>query len=186
MAIQIKETITTLPSGECECMCQGCSERAKYRAPKSPELPGVYHYFCLQHVREYNRQWDFFSGKSSLEIDRFRKDSLSGHRKTKPAGVKQPGHQQERHVEDELARMFSRVNLRKERLKQSTPQLSTEHKQALTLLNVEHGASWKMIKASYKTLAKSHHPDINNASDGEMLKCINQAYSLLKTIYQTV
>lgn len=183
MALKIKEEIKTLPSGEIECMCEGCTELAKYRAPKSPEYPGEYYYFCLKHVREYNKSWDFFSGKSQKEIERFQKESLAGHRRTRPAGVSEHARQQK--VEEELAKIFSRVNRRKEQIHYSQ-QLTEEHRDALAILKVDSNASWEVIKASYKSLAKSHHPDINTESDGEMFKRINQAYSILKAIYQTV
>ena len=42
------------------CEVDGCSEEAKYRAPKSPKDLENFHWFCLKHVKEYNTRWNFF------------------------------------------------------------------------------------------------------------------------------
>lgn len=188
MKIKIKKDVATLPTGVCECMCEGCEEPAKYRAPQSPEEPGKYYYFCLHHVRIYNKQWDFFDGKSREDIEKFQKDSLYGHRKTRASAsnVKSTNsnYNDQKLIEEELEKIFSRVSRRKEQIKKTSKALTSEHLEALNILQVDADSNWNTIKISYKKLAKSHHPDINTESDGEMLKSINQAYSILKGIYQ--
>ena len=42
------------------CQFDGCSEEAKYRAPKSPKNLENFHWFCLKHVKEYNTSWNYF------------------------------------------------------------------------------------------------------------------------------
>ncbi len=43
-----------------QCEKPGCARPGKYRAPKSPDNLDDFHWFCLDHVREYNLQWNFF------------------------------------------------------------------------------------------------------------------------------
>lgn len=51
------------------CEWPGCDEKAAYRAPVSPERLQEFRWFCLDHVREYNKKWNFFSGWSEEELD---------------------------------------------------------------------------------------------------------------------
>jgi DnaJ-domain-containing protein 1 len=48
---------------------------------------------------------------------------------------------------------------------------------ALALLGLEPGASQAAIKAAYRRLAKSHHPDMGG--DGEAFRRLEAAYRLL-------
>ncbi|MEL6336898.1 MAG: J domain-containing protein [Pseudomonadota bacterium] len=47
-------------TAECTCEWPGCDAPAQYRAPKSPDDTTSYRWFCLEHVREYNKAWDYF------------------------------------------------------------------------------------------------------------------------------
>ena len=56
------------------CAYAGCSEAGEFRAPDhagratSPNGPGDYQYLCLDHVREFNTRYDWFTGMSTEEI----------------------------------------------------------------------------------------------------------------------
>ena len=39
----------------------------EYRAPKGRERLNEYFWFCLNHVREYNKAWDYYAGMSERE-----------------------------------------------------------------------------------------------------------------------
>lgn len=51
------------------CDWPGCDARGTYRAPASPERLNEYRWFCLDHVRAYNKSWNFFDGWSEEELD---------------------------------------------------------------------------------------------------------------------
>ena len=51
------------------CEIEGCEGAGLYRAPVSPERLNEFHWFCLDHVREYNRSWNFFEGRSEEELE---------------------------------------------------------------------------------------------------------------------
>ena len=56
----------------------------KYRAPKSPKNVDEFNWFCLKHVKEYNRKWNFFEGHSQQDLEnQFKADSV-WERKTSP------------------------------------------------------------------------------------------------------
>ena len=46
------------------------------------DIPLERSWYCLEHIRAFNRAWDFFSGMSGEEIVRFQKDAVTGHRRT--------------------------------------------------------------------------------------------------------
>ena len=49
------------------CEREGCSKPGKYRAPRSPDNLDEFHWFCLDHVREYNLKWNFFQSYSDAD-----------------------------------------------------------------------------------------------------------------------
>jgi DnaJ-class molecular chaperone len=48
------------------------------------------------------------------------------------------------------------------------------------LLGVSPSASWDEIEAAYRRKAKLHHPD--HGGDGDAMRALNEAYTLLKQI----
>ena len=55
------------PGQTCEAM--GCAQQGEYRAPKSRSGAREFHWFCLEHVREFNASWDYYKGMSADEIE---------------------------------------------------------------------------------------------------------------------
>ena len=57
-------------SSERPCDRPGCGKPGKFRAPKSPDNLEDFHWFCLDHVREYNLKWNFFDSHSDDDLER--------------------------------------------------------------------------------------------------------------------
>jgi hypothetical protein len=54
-----------------------CNQLGEFKAPKSRSQLNAYYYFCLKHVKEYNKSWDFYKGLSVDEIElSMRKDTV--------------------------------------------------------------------------------------------------------------
>ena len=69
-----------------KCERPGCSNAGKFRAPKSPDNLDDFHWFCLDHVREYNLKWNFFDSHSDNDLEQqFAADRVWG-RPTRPFG----------------------------------------------------------------------------------------------------
>ena len=47
---------------ERKCDHPGCEKAGEYRAPKDRKLKD-YYWFCLEHVQEYNAQWNYYAGE---------------------------------------------------------------------------------------------------------------------------
>ena len=73
-------------TSERPCDRPGCTRPGKFRAPKSPDNLDDFHWFCLDHVREYNLKWNFFDSHSDADLERqFAADRVWG-RPTRPFG----------------------------------------------------------------------------------------------------
>ena len=69
------------------CEWTGCQNKGAHRAPKGRENTREYWHFCLNHVREYNQNYNFFSGMNADAVARYQKDALTGHRPTWKMGA---------------------------------------------------------------------------------------------------
>jgi len=54
---------------EIKCDWEGCQEPGEFKAPKGVRSEGQYHNFCLEHVRHYNKAFNYFAGMSPEELD---------------------------------------------------------------------------------------------------------------------
>jgi hypothetical protein len=144
--------------------------------------PGTYQYLCLEHVREFNRAWDYFEGWSSDQIEDFRDGVAHGHRPTWKIGA-QPFFTNEK-LQDSFFRMMG-----EEPPKRKKPETRAERREreALAMLNLEPGATFTAIKAEYKKLVKKYHPDVNKGdkTSEETFKRITAAYTLLSKTHES-
>lgn len=160
------------------CDHPGCAGGGMYRAPRVRDVRGQYFWFCLEHVRAYNREWDYFSGMSPDEIEAYQRDDVFGHRPTWPFGVGR-GIRIER-----LRDLFGFFRAaRPEAGAEPEPRLRprSPEAEALAVLELDGWVDRSTLKARYKTLVKRHHPDANGGCKRaeERLKLINRAYNLL-------
>ena len=156
-------------------------------APRAPDDLRSYRWFCLDHVRDYNRSWNFFAGWSQHDIERFQHDDMTGHRPTWPF-CQGPGGRRREDLEAAF-RVFAREWLDGEATghnghRQSgraarSPRTSSKRSPSSTS---RHPSISTLLKRRYKSLVKRHHPDANGGSreSEELLKHINHAYNYLK------
>src|SRR5687767_2668492 len=69
------------------CEMSGCTAAGTHKAPKGRQAEGDYYWFCLDHVREYNKSYNYFSGMNDAAIQAFQKDATIGHRPTWQMGA---------------------------------------------------------------------------------------------------
>jgi hypothetical protein len=165
------------------CDVPGCSGNAHYRAPRSPRALGSYHWFCLEHVREYNRTWDFFRDMGPAEIEAYRHGANTWHRPTWRMGVN--GHAKPAagfrwgDASDPFDLFAEDGNPFEDAAPR--PRVDRNVADALALLELAPMATAQDVRTRYKALAKKYHPDLNGGSKTaeERLKQINEAYSRL-------
>jgi hypothetical protein len=181
---RVRRGQTVPPSNGRSCDHPGCNGGGSYRAPKDRESLKEYYWFCLDHVREYNRAWDFCAGMSPAEIERMVRADIVGNRPTWPMGwAGGPRDESTTKINDPFG--FFEEDLqaetaRKANAKPAAPK--TEADLAMETLGLVAPVTFKDLRARYKVLVKKFHPDANGGDTAaeEKLKSINQAYTVLK------
>jgi len=175
------------------CDIPDCAERGDFKAPKSRDDIKSYYWFCLDHVREYNQNWDFFKGMSQSEIERSMSKTAVWDRPTwrsTQAGFNEEKLRRsvyERFTEGEQPFFSARSGDEEpEQAHINASNIPHPAVEALAAMGLAPPVTWEKVKARYKKLAKRYHPDTNNADKEaeEKLKTINLAYSILKLSYQ--
>ena len=134
-----------------------------------------YYWFCLDHVRDYNRAWNYFSGLTPEEVEMLVREDTVWQRPTwRYAGGQsrhdpRPAHRADAGHEAEP--------------KAAAP--DTEENKALVTLGLAPGVTFEEVRRRYRVLVKTHHPDANGGDKAaeERLKIINRAYATLKAVY---
>lgn len=178
-----------------ECQWDGCEKPGAHKAPVGRMREGEYFHFCIDHVREYNKSFNYFSGVPDGDIARFQKEALTGNRPTWSTAANSSAAPSS---SPNMAKMRSgsaayhnRVrdpfNLFKE-AKETARAAAKVRKpkaletKALATLGLEANSTSDAIKARYKELVKLHHPDANGGdrASEDRFRDVIQAYQLLK------
>ena len=169
---------------ENRCHIEGCLKEASYRAPVSPDNLNTYIWFCLNHIKEYNKKWNYFSDMSADEIEEFIENDVIGHRKTKKMCNYNSNYSEK--VEKILDSLNSSyIGIDKSNL---NPNLySSKYLNALAVLGIENkNASLNEIKTYFKKIVKELHPDTvgNDKNKTEKLAKVLESYKILKEYYE--
>ena len=172
------------------CQWDGCNEPGTHRAPVGRMAEGQYFKFCFDHVREYNRGFNYFSGLADTEIARYQKEALTGHRPTWKIGASAsarsaPDFAQQRSgragYHNRMRDPFNLFGSNQNPTPRERKAKPLEAK-ALETLGLDVKASGAEIKSRYKELVKRHHPDANGGDRGseDRFRDVLQAYRVLK------
>lgn len=166
------------------CEFPGCGHAGEHRAPKSRDALHEYRWFCLDHVREYNKAWNYFEGMTQAEIEAFQSSVCTWHRETwRPFTT--PGFPDDIEIGDDLGPLFRMkgAGARRARPPNRPPAPSPKDEALATLDLKEPPVTLHKIKRRYKELAKRLHPDLTggDALAEERFKKVNQAYEYLLT-----
>lgn len=197
-----------------QCDHFGCDREGLYPAPKSLNRPQDRYYFCLEHIKAYNDQWDYAEEikkaggafdpektdphmphnpfKSAFSRARFRRGNTSPSPEDTASGY-DPSHgstfhNQGFHDPHEILGNDHGFN---HQPKFSTPKHfspKTPEGRAFKILELDWPFVEADLKQAYKNLAKKHHPDLNQQSSESLEKFreIKEAYELLSTLLKTV
>lgn len=174
-----------------ECAWQNCTEPATHKAPMGREHQGHYLYFCLTHVRQYNKNFNYFSGLNEEQITQFKFDAKTGNRPTWKISNRKPGEKVDlsslRAPPSWHNKIRPKYTADGKRIKtttatQFTRKLRPLEIKALKDLNLPANADTSEIIAQYKILVKKNHPDSNGGdrSCEARLQEILAAYKTLK------
>jgi len=180
-------------SATIHCEMPGCSSAAEHKAPKDRAL-GEYYNFCFDHVREYNKTWNFFDGMSDVEVEEHTLNSIYGDRPTwrsdtnaREESLRQRAWHTWHGTDNEDPKQKDGERDRNAHPRNPNhPARHTPEFKALALMGLAPPLTLIDIKTRYKELAMRHHPDRNRGcpKSEELLKEINIAYTVLKLAYQ--
>ena len=164
------------------CEWGNCKENGKFNAPLKKDDSKNYRWLCEEHIKVFNKNWNYFEGMSQNEIENFMKSDLTWHRPTQKFGSS-----------DNFFNILwnnalsDKFNLFKEEKifnSLKNRKLSEKDKDAFKIMGLEFSAGWPSIQKEFKTLVKKLHPDKNpgNKEFEDKLKKITLAYSHLKLI----
>ena len=172
------------------CEWHGCGQPGGYRAPKGRHREGEYHNFCLDHVREYNKSYNYFAGMARRRYRR-----LSEGRRDRPPADLDDGRQRQRRGAVEPSgkagttgvhrpvRLLRRSLAPRRRQARAKTPLKNLERRSFAALDLDGTESGSEIKSRYKELVKRLHPDANGGdrSSEDRLRQIIQAYHYLRS-----
>ena len=161
------------------------------KAPKSPDRLREYHNFCQAHAREYNKNWNFFSGMSDADITEWQVGARHGHRPTwdvrKNTGERAQANKRRQagatSATSEGYQIFgdgsdpgSVDNMPRRKV------VSKMAMKALHDLGLDEGATQDEVRKRYTKLVKQFHPDANQGKRDaeESFQRVLKAYKVLK------
>ncbi len=167
-----------------ECDNSDCKEKGEFKAPKSRVLLNDYYFFCLKHIKEYNKSWDFYKGLSVNQIETSMREDIIWNRPSWPLKgnpYKVMDQINSFFNEDINSLNFDKNNNNYFKNKLIDENLTTEENMALSVLSLELPLNLEKIKKNYKKLVKIFHPDVNgnNKNAEEKFKEINKSYRIL-------
>ena len=166
------------------CDWNNCSEIGEYKAPVEKDNSKNFRLLCLTHVKDFNKNWNYFSGMNEEQICEFIKSDMTWHKPTQSFSSS-----------DNFFKILWN-NALKDEIDQSKFKSQFSHMQqfrfshndvkAFSILGLSVGLKWKKIQEKFKKLVKKFHPDMNlgNKKYEDKLKVITLAYTQLKNTYR--
>ena len=164
------------------CDWNNCFEIGEYKAPIEKDNSKNYRMLCLTHVKEFNKNWNYFAGMNDDEINEFIKSDMTWHKPTQSFSSS-----------DNFFKILWNNALKNENDKiefnsSSKNMLKFNHNdiKAFSILGISVGLRWEKIQEKFKKLVKKFHPDMNsgNKKYEDKLKVITLAYTQLKNTYK--
>jgi hypothetical protein len=162
------------------CEWDNCAKSGKFKAPIEKDNSKNYKWLCEEHIKLFNKNWNYFEGMSQDEFEVFLKSDLTWHRPTQKFGsfdnffsiLWNNALSDEFNIFKE-EKLINTLNGRK---------LTEKDKDAFRIIGLDFSADWASIQKEFKTLVKKFHPDKNSGSKKfeDKLKKITLAYSHLK------
>ena len=160
------------------CQEKGCLNEGEYEAPKSPNSKEKY-FFCLDHIKIYNKRWNYFAGKSQKQIYEFQKNDFFEGRPTRPFSY---GYRSTIKFEFEYSLDQEKIKFKRNNKSFfSNKKINSKVQNALKIFSLNDDFSEKILKKRYKELVKKYHPDLNRnlLNKDSKIKEINNAYNFL-------
>ena len=167
------------------CDWNNCSEEGSYKAPIEKDNSKKFRLLCLIHVKEFNKNWNYFQGMNDNQIYDFIKSDMTWHKPTQSFSSSDNFFTilWNNALKDELNKY--KLNGKSDHI--SKFKFNHNDLKAFSILGLSVGLKWEKIQEKFKKLVKKFHPDMNsgNKKYEDKLKVITLAYTQLKNTYRT-
>ena len=167
------------------CDWNNCSEEGSYKAPIEKDNSKKFRLLCLIHVKEFNKNWNYFQGMNDNQIYDFIKSDMTWHKPTQSFSSSDNFFTilWNNALKDELNKY--KLNGKFDHI--SNFKFNQNDLKAFSILGLSVGLKWEKIQEKFKKLVKKFHPDMNsgNKKYEDKLKVITLAYTQLKNTYRT-
>ncbi len=161
------------------CDWENCDQPGNYRAPVEKDNSKNYRLLCLEHIKLFNKKWNYFFDMTDQQIEYFIKSDLTWHKSTKSFSSSDNFFNilWNNALEDKL-NIFKSTGFKE----YTKTNLTSTDRDALAVMELKYDSKWEEIQKQFKTLVKKYHPDKNLGSRKfeDKLKKITLAYSQLK------
>ena len=171
-----------------QCDRPGCDETGEFRAPAPagtrPDFngPGDWQWLCLDHVREFNAGYNFFSGMSPDEIEAAQRPYAGWERETRAFSASPNLGPRWSDFTDPLEAVGAHFG--KDRMpREDGKPLSEIDRKHLKVMGLERDADRSALRKRYSELVRRYHPDRNGGdrSHEKALQEVIHAYTQLKS-----
>ena len=166
------------------CDWNNCFEIGEYKAPIEKDNSKNYRLLCLDHIKEFNKNWNYFSGMSDEEVVNFLKSDMTWHKPTQ--GFSSSDNFFKILWNNALNDGLNDLKFKKHFKNTKEFSFNNNDIKAFSILEIAVGLKWDKIQEKFKKLVKKFHPDINAGDKKfeEKLKIITLAYTQLKNTYR--
>ena len=166
------------------CDWNNCLENGEFKAPIEKDNSKDYRLLCLNHIKEFNKNWNYFAGMSDKEVYQFLKSDMTWHKPTQSFSSSYNFFKilWNNALKDEV----NVLNKNNELKNMSKFKFDKNDIKAFQVLDITIGLKWEKIQNQFKKLVKKFHPDMNAGDKKyeEKLKIITLAYTQLKKTYR--
>tara|TARA_A100001011_G_scaffold99241_1_gene104547 strand:+ start:655 stop:1170 length:516 start_codon:yes stop_codon:yes gene_type:complete len=162
------------------CDWNNCNNTGEYKAPIEKDNSKKYRLLCLKHIKEFNKNWNYFEKMNDAEILEFIKSDMTWHKPTQNFSA------QDNFFKilwnNALKEDLNKNGIDKNYAKIAQLNFSNKDLKAFDILGLDVTINWENIRSKFKKLVKKFHPDMNsgNRKFEEKLKIITLAYTQLK------
>ena len=157
------------------CEWTGCGDEGLYRAPWSRDELRRYRWFCLEHVRTYNKTWNYYAGMDDHQVEADVRRDTVWRRPSWPLGSRQHG------SGFRAGRISDGFGFFDDGPHEAPKRPAPAEERAMAALDLTPPVTIAAVKTRYKQLVKLHHPDANGGDKvaEEKFKEVSEAYRIV-------
>ena len=144
------------------CAWENCYKIGEYKAPTEKDNSKKYKLLCLAHIKEFNKNWNYFSDMNEQQIFNFLKSDMTRHKQTQSFSSSDNFFKilWNNALKDEAQKFKNFENF--DHMKKF--RYTSQDFQAFTILDIPAGIEWKKVQEKFKKLVKKFHPDMNSGN----------------------